>query len=217
MSSARPPRHRRPRHSRIRRTASLALAGAALGGTVLSPLDAAAAPLTVLRGHRLVTSVPGFAPGAVVALRLDRVVDVGTSRADRTGTVHVTMSAPTTLGRHQLMLVGAIPSTRSAVAAAGGAADGDAQAIVVVVPRLVSVTFRVVPSLGVDADQTDRNHSRDGHDGTSHNGTRPDVAGESVTADTGTNVLLPGLIGCALVVLGAAVMFLGRRRSVRPR
>jgi hypothetical protein len=94
-----------PRVSRLRRRASLAVAGAVVGVAVVAPMDAAAATLTVVRGHQLVTAVPGFAPRAVVELRLDRVVMAGTSRADRRGTVHVRIPAPPKVGRHRLLLV----------------------------------------------------------------------------------------------------------------
>ena len=107
-----------------------------------------------------------------------------------------------------LMVVGAIPSAPASGADSGNAPTGDPQTVVVVVPRLVTIDFRVVPSLGVDAKATER-----GDHGSGHDGGGPGTEAESATADTGTNVLLPALFGSALVVLGAVVASFGRRRS----
>lgn len=202
------------RAGRLWRGLWVAVAGAGIGVGILAPLAAAAAPLTVQVGHQLVTAVSGFAPGAAVARRVDNVPLAGTVRADRSGIVRVRLPAPAKTGHHRLVLIGAAPSSPGARAGAtqpGDVPGADRQAIVVVVPRVAAVDFRVTPGLG-----TDGASARPIYDGGAlGSGAGAGTAADSgSTADTGVNSLRSVLAGAALVVVGGVLTALGRKRRV---
>jgi hypothetical protein len=153
---------------------------------------AAAAARTVAAGAPFPLVVTGFAPRAIVDVRLLGSPVVTSRRADGAGVVRTTYRAPASDGRYRLVVTGrpdVRPPSRS------GSPAG--LTVVALVPRVVFVELRVV-------------HPHPSGEGTQGIGTdRPGVA------NTGLDVATQ--LGWAAVPLlsGAVLLVIGRRRGAR--
>ena len=142
------------------------------------------------RGEEVIVTAAGFAPGADVTVGLVGVQLFGTTPANGDGAAVYQFTVPRSIvpGQHALVFSGAARSTQ------GAQRGGN---VVVQVPLTEKWPFRTPGRHGTEGTHAGREH-----------GTNP--------SGTGTNVLLPLLLGLAAVLLGALVTAAGRRRRRRP-
>jgi hypothetical protein len=142
--------------------------------------------LEVRPGASFPVHVDGFAPRAAVTLRMIGLPGTTVVRANARGVLHTHYRAPRTPGHYRLAVTG-LPWVTSVPTPPDG---GPGAAVFrVTVPRLALIPVVVVRG----------GHGSEGE----HNGP---------PAWTGTNLLVPVLVGIALVVLGLASILTGRRR-----
>ena len=181
-----------------------------MGAGVIPGAHAASPPLTVPGGIEFTTSVAGFAPGAPVEQRLDRRIS-SAGRADAAGVLHLRLVAPAAVGPHRLVLVGRGPDplTSTPPAPGGGSPLEDPQAVLVRVPRVVTLSLVVVPAATVLPESSDG--AGHGH-GSGHG---PTAGRGDGVASTGVDVLAGVALGAALALAGAVATWCDRRRPAR--
>jgi hypothetical protein len=173
-------------------------------------------PLLV-RGERIQLTVTGFAPHAVLQVRLGASTDLGEYRADATGRIVFTVVIPNAIdrGTYIIVAVGGPPISSTTPSGATATGTADRQLLEAVVPTLGLFTFRVDPghsSAPPSSPHTSPSSSvgptgassSAGSSGTGSSGTGPAHTGVDVAA-----LLLIALIG---LVSGTVVMILSRAR-----
>lgn len=191
---------------RLTRFASLALVVIMTMTVGLTSAGARSREPSLAPGALLVSTARGFAPNATVTERLvgsaASAARVTSVPADAHGEVKVRCRVPRTAGKYRLLLVGRVAAT-PAPTGSGGTGSGDRQAVVVQVPLLVRLEFRVVGS---------RDGGGAGVAGTTvarHPGTG------SLPAATGGDLLTPVRFGLLALLLGVTLLVAGRVRRGR--